>query len=751
MMKQGARPESRRRAAPATGIRNTRPGGAARPAGVLRLGLLVAAVAGALSAHVRQTSADAATSQARVEVHGINTDYDPRRDDTASKIVVSQAELLKYGDTSVAEALKRVPGVTVSGSGRGSEIRIRGLGNGYTQVLLDGERTPANFSIDSLAPELIERIEVLRVASAEFSTQSIAGTINIVLKKNVKREQQILKAGYASGKGQLGPNASLQLSDRLGKLSYTFAGNASQTRGWQDPTTLERTFGADGRMVQALRSVEPEVDHATVANLNPRINWALDNGDTLSAQTFLNYRRDDERPTATIDGISGAPPAFSLIEQHHTITYNTLREDLNWVHNFGGDTKLDAKVGGSRNHIAESQLRDLGNGADAAPTHESTPGGGVIRRLSTMGKLSSTAWQGHTLASGWQADHERLTAFRNDGEEAVTDAAPARAAQNYSADFSRLAFYAQDDWTITSKWSAYLGARWEGILIRTDGDTFPTAHSRSAIWSPLFQTLYKLPGEKGDQLRFAVSRTYKTSPLINLIPLRFKSANNTLTNPDVIGNPNLVPELALGFDTAYEHYWTGGAMFSASVSERRIRNYVRNILALDDDERWTSSPANSGRARTHGLELEAKFPLKAVLATALAVDLHASLSRNWSNVDAVPGPDNHLDAQTPLSATLGADYTSNKLAFGASYVFKNAGQVRVLANETSYQSVTRDLDAYASYQFDARWQLRVAASNLLGQDRIAANSFLFADGSRGEAYATTPSYRTVRTTLQMKF
>jgi outer membrane receptor for ferrienterochelin and colicins len=33
---------------------------------------------------------------------------------------------------------------------------------------------------------VIERIEVLRAASAEFSTQSIAGTINIVLKKAVK-------------------------------------------------------------------------------------------------------------------------------------------------------------------------------------------------------------------------------------------------------------------------------------------------------------------------------------------------------------------------------------------------------------------------------------------------------------------------------------------------------------------------------------------------------------------------------------
>ena len=31
-----------------------------------------------------------------------------------------------------------------------------------------------------VAPDLIERIEIVRSASAEFSTQAVAGTINII-------------------------------------------------------------------------------------------------------------------------------------------------------------------------------------------------------------------------------------------------------------------------------------------------------------------------------------------------------------------------------------------------------------------------------------------------------------------------------------------------------------------------------------------------------------------------------------------
>jgi outer membrane receptor for ferrienterochelin and colicins len=744
-------PQARRVTTPLARSSNTPARRHARqPAGVLRCGLLAAAVAATLPAFAQQTAAVTGADTARVEVHGTTTDYDPRRDDTASKIVVTQDELLKYGDTSIADALKRVPGVTVSGGGRGTEIRMHGLGNGYTQILLDGERAPANFSIDSLAPELIERIEVLRVASAEFSTQSIAGTINIVLKKSVKRDQQILKAGYANGKGTLGPNASLQLSDRLGKLSYTLAGSASQNRIFENPATVERAFDAGGRVVQALGTTAPDVEHRKSANLNPRINWTFDNGDTLTSQTFLNYFQDDDQQTSYTDDLSGSVPAPAVLAQHNTVTYNNLREEVNWVHKLATDVKLDAKVGASRSNIAQTQFRDGSNDPGVPALHETQPAGGIDRRLTTTGKISDTVWPGHTLTAGWDAEHERMTAQQAD-RDALDPAVLLGDDAHYGAKLSRLAFFAQDDWNVTTNWSVYLGARWEGILIRTEGDTFPTAHSRSKVWSPLFQTLYKLPGAKGDQVRFAVSRTFKTAPLINLIPVRFKSANNTLTSPDVVGNPDLVPEVALGFDASYEHYWREGALFSVSASERRIRDYVRNILTLQDDGRWTSSPANAGRARTRGLELEVKFPLKAVLATTVPLDLHASVSRNWSNVDAVPGPDNRLDAQTPLSATLGADYTSSKLTFGASYVFKNAGQVRVLANETSYASVQRDLDAYASYQIDARWQLRVAVANLLGQDRIAARSFVFPDGSSSDAFATTSSYRTVRTTLQLKF
>ena len=102
----------------------------------------------------------------------------------------------------MGELLKRLPGVTMQGApGRGGAIRMRGLGSGYTQILLDGERVPPGFSLDSLDPEQIERIEILRAPTAETGARAIAGTINIITREGLRRRINDLKLGVALENG----------------------------------------------------------------------------------------------------------------------------------------------------------------------------------------------------------------------------------------------------------------------------------------------------------------------------------------------------------------------------------------------------------------------------------------------------------------------------------------------------------------------------------------------------------------------
>jgi outer membrane receptor protein involved in Fe transport len=721
--------------------------------------LAAAAVATAISAIVPAHAQQAPVSKdarpagdvkvQQVEVTGKAEAYDPRRDDTASKIVVNHDEIVKYGDTNVLDVLKRVPGVTVSSSGRGGEIRMRGLGAGYTQILLNGERAPAGFDIGSLSPDVIERVEVLRAASAEFSTQSIAGTINIVLKKAVKAAQRELKVSYGHGAAINSPTLNLQLSDKLGKLSYSFAANVFQSRFSNDPESVERFVDAGGNLTGLRESQAPQAGRFPGLNVTPRLNYTFENGDTLTSQTFANAGHYRQAEAGRVDTLAGPLPAYPLLDQTMSNDNHFFREELNWVHKFESGGKLDAKLSGMYGG-AENATYRIGSGNPAAtPLHTFIKSDAAMRGLSSTGKYTSGRFEGHALAFGWDGGYNTGDDARRERDIARPDVALPGGDEFYESQVSRLAVYAQDEWNVTPRWSVYLGARWEGIRTQTSGNTFETVKNRSSVLSPVAQTLYKLPDTKGDQVRLALTRTYKAPGLQTLTPHRFTSVNNSQTEPDSIGNPHLKPELALGIDASYEHYWAEGALLSASVSSRRITDYTRNLVIFDG-ARWVSTPSNNGNARTYGMELEAKFPLKAIMATSQALDLRASVSRNWSTVESVPGPDNRLDGQTPLSATLGADYKKGPLTFGGSYVFKNGGFVRISGNQISYQSVRRDLDLYALWKFDPKLQLRVATSNLLAQDTVSESSYTTAAGTQ-TSRTLNPVHRSVRATLEMKF
>ena len=162
---------------------------------------------------------------------GRNNDMEQRRNSTASKMVFGREELDRDGDSTVGEILKRLPGVTISGRpGRGGDIRMRGLGNGYTQILLNGERPPRGFSLDSLSPDQIERIEVYRAPVAEFSTQAIAGTINIVLREDFQQKQTQIRLADSIELGKHEPGISFTHPGKAGDLSYQLSGTVYTNR-----------------------------------------------------------------------------------------------------------------------------------------------------------------------------------------------------------------------------------------------------------------------------------------------------------------------------------------------------------------------------------------------------------------------------------------------------------------------------------------------------------------------------------------
>lgn len=273
------------------------------------------------------------------------------------------------------------------------------------------------------------------------------------------------------------------------------------------------------------------------------------------------------------------------------------------------------------------------------------------------------------------------------------------------------------------------------------------------MWSPVLQTLWKLPGRDKDQVRFGLARTYKAPTTSSLIPRRYTANNdNGPSNPDRQGNPQLRPELAWGLDAAWEHYFAKSGVLSVSAFVRRIQDVTIERL-YEQNGKWIASPVNDGNAAVRGIELEARVPLAALVAHAPAIEFKFNLSRNWSTLDALPGPNNRLAEQTPLSANIGLDYRIDereRFSAGGNAGFKSAGPVTVSTLVRNDASPTRTLDLYGVMKLSPLTQWRASAFNLLQQDSYSASTFANDSGSTRRT-TRSRSNRGLRITLEHKF
>jgi outer membrane receptor for ferrienterochelin and colicins len=682
-----------------------------------------------------------------VEISG--SQYDSRREDTASRIIVNQAEITKYGDNNILDVLKRLPNITVSGAsgfGRGAEIQMRGLGNGYTQILIDGVRAPSGFLLESLNPNSVERIEILPSASAEFSTQSIAGTINIMLKKTASNAVREVKIGAGSGRGVFWPSLNLQLSNKFDAMSYSMTANLFTNRFERDLPTSEEITDPKGNLILDREIAIFEKGHFDSINLSPRVNWKLNNDNNLSSQSFININRFKRKILTRTETNIGDAPISPEINQSTGFGESSARTELNWTRKFEDKSKLDLKfaLSYSDNWSGSESFGYINH--DSLNLYRFIESNGIDKGITTSGKYSSSIMEGHALLMGWETNQSARDDSRVQREMTTNEVE-----SNFS-NVNRFAAFIQDEWAPNERLSIYAGVRWEGINTDAKGSSFDRSKSNLSVISPIFQVLYKLPNSKSDQVRFAVTRTFKAPSTRQLLPRRVLSVNNSAIDPDSIGNPNLKTELATGIDIKYEHYLNApGALLTIGASTRRITDFITQTLIQEREGRWILTPLNNGNAVSSNLELEAKFPFKLIWNQAPQLDLRASMSRNWSQVEKIHLPNNRISEQTPYSASLGIDYKSGFLTLGGSYVIRGGGVMRLSQTQERYQSVRRDLEFFSLWKLTPMTQLRFTASNVLAQDAIQKSAYINPNGTIFRRTTTSQGYSSGTIILEHKF
>jgi len=652
-----------------------------------------------------QQAAAPAADMGRVEItSGRDNDTQQRRESTASKIVIGREEIERQGDANLGEILKRMPGITLGGApGRGGGIRMRGLSQGYTQILLDGQRVPPGFSVESLTPEMIERVEIYRAPTAETGAQAIAGTINIITREGRRGMPTELKVGSSFQGGYASPTASLVKYHDAEQwtANYTLSVNR-----YAAPDQSENDFTND---VTTRHRVSNSHYEREGMNATARLQLKGDPGETFTLMPFVALSQGRTPGSIQIDQTLPSVSSSSAATENKN-HFAVGRLNGQWRRKLSADSSMEWKfnVGGWNSHNEYAQTV-------ATPTaylpYVLENSHVQDRSANISGKYTNVMGGGHQWVSGTELESVRRTQavagqYRN--QTGDTD---------YKASSLRYAMYSQDEWQLTPHWATHLGARYEGLM--TEGSTADgDVSNRNSVFTPLLHAMWRPDPDSRDQVRMSLTRSFKTPTMPMLLARRTytRDAENTRTNPDVMGNPNLKPEIATGLDVAIERYLPQGGVLSASAFHRRVQNLIRYVTPDQRDSlgRYVSSPQNISEAITEGVELEAKFRMDQWIADAPHVDLRSNVSFYRSRVLSIDGPNNRLDQQPDMTANLGADYRLKAvpLTVGGNLNYNPGYTTRLSAEQLTTISQKRVMDVYGLWRVDGSTAWRLTLSNL---------------------------------------
>jgi iron complex outermembrane receptor protein len=149
---------------------------------------------------------------------GIEAAISVKRNSSSIVEAISAEDIGKLPDTSVAESISRLPGVTAQrsrGSGRASDISVRGLSPSFNGTLLNGREMASTGNarspeFDLFPAELMGGVVIYKTPDASVIGQGLASTIDLKTVNPLDFGKRVLAASYKKsrigvrGKGEEG-------------------------------------------------------------------------------------------------------------------------------------------------------------------------------------------------------------------------------------------------------------------------------------------------------------------------------------------------------------------------------------------------------------------------------------------------------------------------------------------------------------------------------------------------------------------
>lgn len=589
-----------------------------------------------------------------------------RRESPNAKVVIEGEQLNQFNDLSAGDAIRRLPGVTFPGVNRPREIKLRGIGKEYTQVLIDGRPlidgdASRNFEVDRIPAAMIERIEIIRSPLANSSSLGAAGTVNIITKRQFKKDGGGLSlgGGYLTDNGPIG-DASGWTSGEEGAFRY-FLGGQSQRRRVNE-SSAEDIFGANGTKPDSGSRQEQarEFDEYFATG---RFEYDITDDDTLTfAPTFS---RSHELRDQSEYRLNKAQTGFELrTDETRNRTRQTFAAYNEWKHDFSAETQsrlfIDWQTGteDTTRDGLEQTLDPITGLPLGLPSPDQRIAGIKLGRTAP-GFVLNTQIDGHAIEGGFGASFstrkEQETRYRKGG------VAP-NFGRTYKVGEDIFYGYIMDKFSLLGPDELTAGLRIENSSTRTTDVLGNDFSIDETFINPSLQYKYSMDDDL--DFRMGVARTLRRPDLRDLTPT-LSTKKGTLSEPDTRGNPNTRPEDIWGVDSGFDwHVLDGKGIVSANLFARNFHNKIESALSQEAG-RWISDPRNVGDGTLYGAELEVRSSLDFVEMPNLTLFANATAMRS-SLTDQLTGQTRRF-AETPnFVSNIGLDYfvPDWKMTFG---------------------------------------------------------------------------------------
>lgn len=239
-----------------------------------------------------------------------------KRSATVIVEAVSADDVGKLPDNNAADAVQRLPGVTVTiDQGEGRYVLVRGLDPTLVNVTVNGEIFPGpeggsrRVALDTFPADIISRIEVVKALTPDLDANAVGGTVNIVTPSAFDTPN-----GFIAGSARIGYNTLSGKYTQAGTASYaTLFGPDRQFGMVLAASVSRRQFESDNYEASGWREINGQILPTTRVLRDYRIvrerqglvaNFEWRPSDELRLyvnNTFTRYSDDEQRDSTTIE------------------------------------------------------------------------------------------------------------------------------------------------------------------------------------------------------------------------------------------------------------------------------------------------------------------------------------------------------------------------------------------------------------------------------------------------------------------